>query len=218
MSLNAMAARAAARAIRPSSAPRRAGAAGPAPESSGLLATIGAYIPTEVTTAYIAAAGGIATLDPPMARSSRLWIACGVCVVAGFLTWVAAHKKALAAAADATGAAVVDFHVGPVFPADPRQPGHHRYLVEFTQEPAGLDRFAAVLDAELGRLNEDYKAHRAGDLTMKPPEVCQVRRGGFGDWLRSQGKLGGQHKVPRMDNTGRLTEEMVRWLAEHTAG
>ena len=50
------------------------------------------------TTAYIAAAGGIATLDPPMARSSRLWIACGVCVVAGFLTWVAAHKKALAAA------------------------------------------------------------------------------------------------------------------------
>ena len=98
MSLNAMAARAAARAIRRSGAPRRAGAAAPAAGSSELLATIGAYIPTEVTTAYIAAAGGIATLDPPMARSYRFWVACGVCVVAGFLTWAAAQKKAVAAA------------------------------------------------------------------------------------------------------------------------
>jgi GH3 auxin-responsive promoter len=61
-------------------------------------------------------------------------------------------------------------------------------------------------------LNEDYAAHRAGDLTMRAPEVCCVRRGGFAEWMRSRGKLGGQHKLPRMDNSGELTKELRDWL------
>jgi hypothetical protein len=76
-------------------------------------------------------------------------------------------------------------------------------------------RFAAELDAALSRLNEDYAAHRTGDLTMLAPDVRVLPRGGFAEWLRSQGKLGGQHKVPRMDNTGRITAEMTRWAADH---
>lgn len=98
MSLNAMAARAAAHAIGPTRTKYRAGAAGPLAGSSDLVSTIGAYIPTEVTTAYIAVAGGIATLDPPLAHSYRFWIAAGISLVAGFLTWVAAQRKAIAAA------------------------------------------------------------------------------------------------------------------------
>jgi hypothetical protein len=121
-------------------------------------------------------------------------------------------ERAVAAAGEATGAAVVDFHVGPVFPESPGEPGRHRYLVEFAEPPADTSRFAAELDRALCRLNEDYRAHRAGDLTMRPPEVCPVRRGGFADWMRARGKLGGQHKLPRMDNSGALTEEMLRFL------
>jgi hypothetical protein len=121
-------------------------------------------------------------------------------------------EPAVAAAAEATGAAVVDFHVGPVFPASAGQVGRHRYLVEFAEPPADVGRFAAALDAALCRLNEDYAAHRAGGLTLRAPEVCPVRRGGFADWLRARGQLGGQHKVPRMDNGGRLTEELARFF------
>jgi hypothetical protein len=121
-------------------------------------------------------------------------------------------EKAVAEAAAATGAAVVDFHVGPVFPADPQRPGRHRYLVEFAAPPADLGRFADCVDAALGRLNADYQAHRAGDLTLLGPEVCPVRRGGFADWMRSRGQLGGQHKLPRMDNSGALTRELSAWL------
>jgi hypothetical protein len=73
------------------------------------------------------------------------------------------------------------------------------------------------LDAALGRLNEDYHAHRAGDLTMLAPEIWPVRRGGFADWLRSRGQLGGQHKVPRMDSTGQLTAEITAWLTARRA-
>jgi hypothetical protein len=68
------------------------------------------------------------------------------------------------------------------------------------------------LDGALCHLNEDYEAHRRGDLTMLAPEVLPVHRGGFADWMRSVGKLGGQHKVPRMDNTGELTQRLSRFL------
>jgi hypothetical protein len=122
-------------------------------------------------------------------------------------------ERAVAAAAAATGAAVADFHVGPVFSASAAEPGRHRYLVEFVRPPADLGCFAAALDAALCRLNEDYAAHRGGDLAMLSPEVWPVPRGGFADWLRAKGKLGGQHKVPRMDNSGQLTAELSRWAA-----
>lgn len=123
-------------------------------------------------------------------------------------------ERAVAGAATATGAAVTDFHVGPLFPRHPGEPGRHRYLIEFARPPADLLRFAEELDAVLSRLNEDYRAHRSGALNLAGPEIWPVRRGGFADWLRSRGKLGGQHKVPRMDNGGRLTGELCRWLEE----
>jgi hypothetical protein len=117
-------------------------------------------------------------------------------------------ERAVSAAADRCGSDVVDFHVGPVFPSTPAAPGRHRYLVEFAGTAPDPVRFAAALDGELCVINEDYRAHRQSDLTLLPPEVRPVRPGGFADWMRSQGKLGGQHKVPRMDNTGRLTEQL----------
>lgn len=127
-------------------------------------------------------------------------------------------ERAVAAAATANGAAVTDFHVGPVFPARPTAPGHHRYLVEFAQPPTDLTRFTAALDSELCQLNEDYRAHRgSGGVSLAAPEVVAVRRGGFVDWMRAHGKSGGQHKVPRMDNTGQITEELSAWLRQDAA-
>lgn len=121
-------------------------------------------------------------------------------------------EKAVASAARKTGATVADFHVGPVFPDSASKPGKHRYLIEFAEPPDDLHAFASELDAELCRINEDYDAHRKGDLTMLAPEVVPVRRGGFTDWMRSKGKLGGQHKVPRMDNSGQITAEMMHFF------
>jgi hypothetical protein len=126
-------------------------------------------------------------------------------------------ERAVAQAAVAVGADVVDFHVGPVFPGPARAVGHHRYLVEFARPPRDAEVFGREVDAALCRINEDYRAHRAGDQTMRAPEIVPVRRGGFADWMRSRGKLGGQHKVPRMDNSGRLTEELAEWLCGECA-
>jgi hypothetical protein len=122
-------------------------------------------------------------------------------------------ERAVADAARATGSAVVDFHVGPVFPQDRSKPGRHRYLVEFAGPAPDLARFVTEVDSVLCRLNEDYQAHRQGNLTMLSPEVVVVPHGGFADWMRTKGKLGGQHKVPRMDNSGEITAELSRFFA-----
>jgi hypothetical protein len=124
--------------------------------------------------------------------------------------------KAVAHAAKSCGVLTEDHHVGPVFPTDPGKPGHHRYFVEFRgPPPARLDDFVEALDKELTRLNEDYAVHRVGNITMLRPEVRVVPPGGFGEWMKSRGKFGGQHKVPRMDNTGKLTTQLGDWLAAY---
>jgi hypothetical protein len=124
-------------------------------------------------------------------------------------------ELSVAAAANAVGTSVVDFHVGPSLPVRPGQPGRHRWFVEFVEPICRerLARFGLVLDAELGRLNEDYAAHRAGDLAMREPEIVPVRHGGFADWMRSRGRLGGQNKVPRLDNSGQITDQLARFFS-----
>lgn len=126
-------------------------------------------------------------------------------------------EKAVTTAALATNAAVVDFHVGPRFPENPAELGRHLYLVEFARPPADFGRFTSELDSTLCRINDDYRAHRSGGVGMAQPEIRPVPRGAFAGWLRAHGKLGGQHKLPRMDNTGVLTRQMARWLAEQAA-
>lgn len=123
-------------------------------------------------------------------------------------------EKAVSMAAESTGALVVDFHVGPVFPTQPNKPGYHRYLMEFSREPDNLATFTQRLDEALHELNKDYVAYRVGSISLGPPEVVPVPSGGFAEWMKSKGKFGGQHKLPRMDNTGKLTEEMTRFLIE----
>jgi hypothetical protein len=122
-------------------------------------------------------------------------------------------ERAIADAAEGCGSSVVDFHVGPIFPESATAPGRHRFFVEFAGPIPDAERFAAGLDGVLCAINEDYRAHRRGDLTLLPPDVRAVRPGGFSDWMRSRGKLGGQHKVPRMDNTGQLTLQLDSFFA-----
>jgi hypothetical protein len=123
-------------------------------------------------------------------------------------------EKAVAHAARVCGVDAIDFHVGPLFPDEPRKPGRHLYLVEFAGAVPDLSRFAAEIDAELSRINEDYAPHRQGDLAMLAPEVRAVKRGGFAEWMKARGKYGGQNKVPRMDNSGKMTLDMAKWFEE----
>lgn len=104
--------------------------------------------------------------------------------------------RALAAAAQAQGAAVSEYAVHVEFPEPGEPKGRHVFLVEFARPPADLDAFAAAIDDALRAGNEDYTAHRVHGL--RPPLAIAVPAGAFLAWMRSRGKVGGQHKVPRM--------------------
>jgi hypothetical protein len=110
-------------------------------------------------------------------------------------------EDAVGRAADAIGHAITEYAVGAVWPRDGEATGTHRYLVEFANceiPRHALDRFRTAVDERLIALNEDYQRRRARSLGMREPEIVTVRPGSFAAWMKSRGKLGGQHKVPRL--------------------
>lgn len=76
--------------------------------------------------------------------------------------------------------------------------------------PDSLEKFAQVLDTSLQEINSDYEAKRHKDITLQRLEVITARSGLFHDWLKQKGKLGGQHKVPRLSNSRDYIEEMLK--------
>jgi hypothetical protein len=122
-------------------------------------------------------------------------------------------EAAIATAASQTSSTVRDWHVGPVFLG---ATGYHQFVVEFLKAPRDIIAFRNYLDAELCRKNADYEAHRAPGVGIPAPAVIAAQSGTFEQWMRHRGKLGGQNKVPRMDNTGAVTTDLVTFV-EQTA-
>ena len=114
----------------------------------------------------------------------------------------------LAEACRQTGAQVLEYTAAPVF-MDGEGKCRHQWLVEFAKEPADIALFAWILDETLQHVNSDYEAKRYKDITLQPLELVAARKGLFHDWLASKGKLGGQHKVPRLSNNRVHIEEML---------
>ncbi len=107
-----------------------------------------------------------------------------------------------------TGAEVREYTAAPVF-MDSDARCRHQWLVEFSKEPEDLAEFARLLDGRLQQLNSDYEAKRFKNITLQPLELVKARPELFNDWLRSKGKLGGQHKVPRLSNSRKHIEELL---------
>lgn len=116
--------------------------------------------------------------------------------------------KAIAEAAARTGAVVNDYTAAPVYFSG-NENGAHEWLIEFEQEPESLDAFTRELDTALQRINSDYEAKRHKSIALRLPLVHALRKGIFAEWLHSKGKLGGQHKVPRLSNDRKFLEEIL---------
>lgn len=108
-------------------------------------------------------------------------------------------ERAMAKACRETGAEIKDYTAAPVY-MDGGKRGSHEWVVEFSKAPKDLCTFAAVLDRSLREDNSDYDAKRSYDLVLGPPLIQVASQGTFYNWMRSRGKLGGQHKVPRLSN------------------
>ena len=117
-------------------------------------------------------------------------------------------EQGLARACKETGAQVAEYSAAPVF-MDADAKCRHQWLIEFAVMPDSLDKFAEILDKTLQEINSDYEAKRYKDITLQPLEIVVARPKLFHDWLKEKGKLGGQHKVPRLSNSRDYIEEML---------
>jgi hypothetical protein len=120
-------------------------------------------------------------------------------------------EAALAAACRVTAATIRDFTAAPVyFAAAAASRGGHQWVVEFIHPPHDVAHFTQVLDHTLRQLNSDYDAKRHRDLALVAPVLTAAPPGTFERWLGRQGKLGGQHKIPRLSNSREFVEEILR--------
>lgn len=117
--------------------------------------------------------------------------------------------KAIAMASNLTGAIVNDYTAAPVYFSESAN-GAHEWLIEFEKEPESLELFTKELDAALKSINSDYEAKRHKSIALGLPVVHAMKKGAFAEWLRSKGKLGGQHKVPRLSNDRTMIDEILK--------
>ena len=117
-------------------------------------------------------------------------------------------EQGLAYACEQTGAEVLEYTAAPVF-MDEKAKCRHQWLIEFSKRPQDLQQFATLLDKHLQEINSDYEAKRYKDITLQHLEIVEARPNLFNDWLKLRGKLGGQHKVPRLSNSRDTIEQLL---------
>ena len=119
--------------------------------------------------------------------------------------------EALTRASAKTGAKIREYTAAPIF-FDGAEAGGHEWLIEFEHAPKDLEQFTKFLDQELKAVNSDYEAKRYNDYNMKMPVVNVAPQDLFYNWLKSKGKLGGQHKVPRLSNDRKYLDEIKSFI------
>lgn len=100
---------------------------------------------------------------------------------------------------------IIEFTVAPnINPADGSAP-HHEWLIEFAQPPADITAFAKSLNEEMCRQNIYYNDLISGKV-LEQLKVKVLSQDAFRNYMKSQGKLGGQNKVPRLANDRKIAD------------
>jgi len=115
--------------------------------------------------------------------------------------------KAISQACTTFGLVLKEYTAAPIYMSD-KNAGAHEWLIEFENEPIDLVAFTTELDKNLQAINSDYEAKRHKNIALSLPKVVAVKKGCFHEWLKRKGKLGGQHKIPRLSNERDYVEQI----------
>ncbi|MGQ1943498.1 GH3 auxin-responsive promoter family protein [Ornithobacterium rhinotracheale] len=106
-------------------------------------------------------------------------------------------------------ALVTEFHVAPEVAPEQGLP-YHEWLIEFEQKPENMEQFAEKLNQEMCAQNVYYDDLIQGKI-LRPLVLTTIQKSGFNEYMKTQGKLGGQNKVPRLANDRKLAESLKQW-------
>jgi hypothetical protein len=120
-------------------------------------------------------------------------------------------EQALAKACETTSAKIRDYTACPIY-FKGEEAGGHEWIIEFESQPNNFEQFIDVMDQTLREINSDYDAKRFKDMALRRPKVHNAPVNTFYNWLKQRGKLGGQHKVPRLANDRAYVDEILKML------
>ncbi|NQV01736.1 MAG: GH3 auxin-responsive promoter family protein [Bacteroidia bacterium] len=120
--------------------------------------------------------------------------------------------KALSIACSRCQCNIIDYTAAPVYLEENKR-GAHEWLIEFDTPPEEMAFFTEIFDNALKSLNSDYEAKRYHNMMLGEPIIRVVPHNTFYNWLKSKGKLGGQHKVPRLFNDRKYVDEILQMIS-----
>jgi len=120
-------------------------------------------------------------------------------------------EEAILSVANREGVSIVEFTVAPqVNPPDGSTP-YHEWFVEFDKAPVDLDAFATAVDLEMVSQNIYYEDLIAGNI-LQPLKMRSMGTDAFRRYMKDQGKLGGQNKVPRLSNDRKIADQLSPYV------
>ncbi|AIY12724.1 GH3 family domain-containing protein [Cellulophaga baltica] len=116
-------------------------------------------------------------------------------------------ESAMQKAIEETDARVNEFTVAPQITPELNELPYHEWFIEFEKEPTDLAKFIAILDLELQQQNSYYFDLIDGKILQRL-KITSIKEGGFNEYMKSIGKLGGQNKVQRLSNDRKVANEL----------
>ncbi|MEZ4798512.1 MAG: GH3 auxin-responsive promoter family protein [Flavobacteriales bacterium] len=113
----------------------------------------------------------------------------------------------MAAAVEHFGLKVNEFHLAPQVQPKEGLP-YHEWFVEWEEVPSNIEAVSKFMDNKMVELNVYYKDLITGSV-LRPLIITNVARGGFAAYMKSQGKLGGQNKIPRLANDRKIADQLL---------
>ena len=115
-------------------------------------------------------------------------------------------EQAIQEASKGTDIRINEFTVAPKITPEEGLP-YHEWFIEFENEVEDLSAFAKAIDTSLQSQNSYYYDLIAGNI-LQPLKISKVKPGGFHDYMKSIGKLGGQNKIPRLSNDRKIADRL----------
>ncbi|HMU06976.1 MAG TPA: GH3 auxin-responsive promoter family protein [Kaistella sp.] len=111
-------------------------------------------------------------------------------------------EEAMKATVEKFPAQITEFHLAPQVNPENGLP-YHEWFIEFEKEPENMEAFRKNLDDEMRKRNTYYDDLISGNI-LQPLIITKLRKNAFQDYAKSEGKLGGQNKIPRLANDRKI--------------
>ncbi|MCW4451870.1 GH3 auxin-responsive promoter family protein [Kaistella sp. BT6-1-3] len=118
-------------------------------------------------------------------------------------------EEAMKATVEKFAAQITEFHLAPQVNPTEGLP-YHEWFIEFEKEPENIEDFRKNLDAEMRKRNTYYDDLISGNI-LKPLIISKLKRNAFQDYAKSEGKLGGQNKIPRLANDRKIGDFLSKF-------